>query len=60
MAKKKKRTSMTPEERAAYDARTRFLEEILARAEVRREAERLERERRAQRWAWLRRLVRAA
>lgn len=57
---KKRTTWLTPEEQAEYDERTRFLQERIAYHRAKIEEARVKRERRAQRWAWLRRLVHPA
>lgn len=57
---KKKTTTWTPEEQAAYDERTRWMNEIRDRAWADIQERRAKAERRAQRWARLKRLVRAA
>jgi uncharacterized protein YnzC (UPF0291/DUF896 family) len=55
---KKKRPNLTPEEEAAFEARTRWINEVLARARERTLAEQEAQERADRRRERLRRLLR--
>ena len=58
--KRKKAAWMTPDEQAAYDERTRYLNEVRDRLWADLQHRRALERRRAERWARLKRLVRAA